>query len=293
MTSTRYYIFRLAQAFGYSRRKQSLADASTEMHLLREAESQLGADIWKNVEAIEELSVQYWNLRKLTKNHELVTAQIEACHARLDAAHEKRDTVISSAPEPQQKLLDQRTALLLELEKLAMKRDKVIAKARELRRIYDGLKMKLEVLVRDNDRTATHEEQIRSAQLRLAEIKVNFEELKEERTRIGKEIEESDAKVDLVDRALNSHMSDHKASFTEAFQVIGDSNKDMASLRAEAGVIEDQILQLHGEIGRYVSRNSANHRACAAAAASRRGLVNVMHALRQSIARNHRLAGEI
>lgn len=59
-----------------------MADAASEMHLLREAESQLGAAIWEKVEAIEELSVEYWNLRKFSK--ELAAVRKKLSSARKD-----------------------------------------------------------------------------------------------------------------------------------------------------------------------------------------------------------------
>ena len=90
MTSSRYLIARLAQTFGYFRRNQRMGDAASEMHLLREAEAQLGFAIWEKVEDIEELSVEYWNLRKFIKEKELIRKKIESCQVRLDKAHEER-----------------------------------------------------------------------------------------------------------------------------------------------------------------------------------------------------------
>jgi hypothetical protein len=51
------------------------------------------------------------------------------------------------------------------------------------------------------------------------------------------------------------------------------------------------MRQLYAEIGRFVSRNAWQHPGCQAATANHRGLVDVMRALRRSIALNHRLAG--
>ena len=48
---------------------------------------------------------------------------------------------------------------------------------------------------------------------------------------------------------------------------------------------------LDAEIGRFVSRHTHQHAACNAAVATHRGLVDVMRALRRSIALSHRLAG--
>jgi hypothetical protein len=41
-----------------------MVEAAEEMHLLKEAESHLGKALWENVEGIEALSIEYWNLRR-------------------------------------------------------------------------------------------------------------------------------------------------------------------------------------------------------------------------------------
>jgi len=291
MTSTRYFIARFAQAFGYYRRNQRMGDAAAEMHLLREAETQLGASIWEKVENIEELSVEYWNLRKFIKESGIVREKLAECQARLDIAHEERSIVLNNTPEVHKVLFDQRFALLTELEKLAQKRDEIISHAREIRRNYDGLKMKFEVLTKESTDSVANKEQIEKVKTRLTELKVKFSELKDERIRIGQQIEEGDAKVDIVDAQLQEKKKDRRTSASEAFQVIGDGNREISLLRAENGVLDTQMRQLYAEIGRYVSRNANTNPACAAAAASHQGLVDVMRALRRSIALNHRLAG--
>jgi hypothetical protein len=289
MTSSRYYIARFAQAFGYYRRNQRMGDAATEMHLLREAEAQLGSAIWEKVESIEELSVEYWNLRKFIKEREVIREKLAECQARLDLAHEERSQVLNNTPEVHQELFDQRVAILT--EQLAQQRDEIIAHAREIRRNYDGLKMKLEVLTKESDGSADRIAEIEKVKIRLTELKAKFSELKDERMRIGRKIEEGDVKVDLVDEQLNEKRKDRRISASEAFQVIGDGNREISILRAENGVLDTQMRQLYAEIGRYVSRNANQNAACAAAASSHQGLVDVMRALRRSIALNHRLAG--
>ncbi|MGL5018827.1 MAG: hypothetical protein ACRDBP_11885, partial [Luteolibacter sp.] len=96
MTSSRYYIARFVQAFGLLRRNTRMSDAASEMHLLREAEAQLGAAIWEKVEGIEELSVEYWNLRRLIKERDLVQDKLKECQAKIDEAHEERVTLLNT-----------------------------------------------------------------------------------------------------------------------------------------------------------------------------------------------------
>jgi chromosome segregation ATPase len=287
MTSSRYYMARFAQAFGYFRKNQRMADAASEMHLLREAETQLGALVWERVESIEELSVEYWNLRKLIKQRDGIREGLVNCQARLDLAHEERSTMLSNTPEVHQELADERVKLLTELETLARSRDEIVAEARDVRRIYEGLRMKLEVLTKE----ASDSDELERVKSRLTELKARFSELKQQRIDIGGEIEKGDAKVDTVDSKLNERKKDRRVNASEAFQVIGDGNKQMSILRAESAVIDTQMRQLYSEIGRFVSRHAGQHLACSKAISTNQGLVDVMRALRRSIALNHRLAG--
>ncbi len=291
MTSSRYFIARVAQAFGYFRKNQRMADAASEMHLLREAEAQLGAAIWDKVEGIDELSVEYWNLRKFIKERDIVRKKLEDCQARLDRAHEERVNLLNSTPEIQQDLLDQRVELLVELENLAQRRDEIVVEAREVRRTYDGMKMKLEVLTKESSAAHDKKQEIEKVKAKLTDLKAKFAALKRQRIEIGHEIEAGDAKVDLVDEKINEKKKDRRLHASEAFQLIGDGNKEISILRAESAVLDTQMRQLYAEIGRFVSRHSHAHPGCSAAAESHRGLVEVMRALRRSIALNHRLAG--
>ncbi len=291
MTSSRFFIARVAQAFGYFRKSHRMADAASEMHLLREAEAQLGAAIWEKVEGIEALSVEYWNLRKFIKEKNIVRKKLEECQARLDLAHEERATVLSNTPEVHQELFDQRIVLLTELENLARRRDEIVAGAREVRRTYDGMKMKLEVLTKESADSGSNNQEIEQVRVRLAELKTQFSDLKHQRIQIGTEIEEGDAKMDIVDEHLNEKKRSRRSDASEAFQVIGDGNKEISILRAESGVLDTQMRQLYAEIGRFISRHAVQDPACAKVVSSHQGLVDVMRALRRSIALNHRLAG--
>jgi len=291
MTSSRYLIARIAQAFGFLRQAQRMGDAATEMRLLREAEAYLGAMIWEKVEKIEDLSVEYWNLRKLIKDQKGVRIRLAACQDKISMAHNERAEFINSTPVISQELLDQRKQLLVELEQLSQERDRIVMHAREVRRAHVGLKMKLEVLASESGEEPETKEEVAKAKVRLVELREKFAELKQERIRIGHLIEQGDAKVDAVDRKIDQEKQNRRLQASQAFEIFGEGNKELAVLRAEAGVIDTQMRQLYAEIGRYVSRNSKQNPACALAAAEYRGLVDVMRALRRSVSLNHRLAG--
>lgn len=291
MTPTRYLIVRAAQAFGYFRRNQRMSDAASEMHLLREAEAYLGSTIWENVENIEALSVEYWNLRKLVKERNHVRQRLAACQEKLALAHEERVSVLKSTPEFDQQLLDHRQDLLNELEHLSKQRDDIVAQAREVRRTFVGLKMKLEVLAKESTDSSSTKEETDKVKARLLELKNQFEQLKHERITVGEKIELGDNQIAEIDEQIRQKRQHRRGQASEAFQLIGEGNKEISTLRAESALIDTKMHQLYAEIGRYVSRHAKQDPTCAAASHKYHSLVDVMRALRRSIALNHRLAG--
>jgi len=256
------------------------------MHLLREAEQVLGQSVWERVEEVEELGVEYWNLRKLIKERDEIRAKLDDCEAILADAHEQRSTLLGLKSDSQQDLETTRGQLLAELEKLSRERDVVIGQAREIRRIYDGLKMKLEVLQREGTSDA-----IEKTKARMLELKVRFTELKQDRDRVAANIAEGDAKVDAIDAELAEERQKHRAEASVAFQQIGQANRDISALKAQLGLIDTQMRQLFSEIGRHVSRNAFVNEQCKSAAKGHIPMIDVMRALRKSVAMNHRLAG--
>ncbi|WP_193211768.1 hypothetical protein [Luteolibacter marinus] len=286
MTTSRYIIARIAQAFGVNRRQRRMSEAASEMHLLREAEQVLGQSVWEQVEEVEELGVEYWNLRKLMKEREEIRSRLDECEAVLTDAHEQRTALLGTKTDAQQELEEARSQLLQDQENLAKERDSVIQQAREIRRIYDGLKMKLEVLQREGG-----SEVIEKTKGRMSELKVSFTKLKQDRDRIAASIAEGDRKLDVIETDLNEEKQKHRDEAADAFQLIGQANREISALKAQHGLVDTQMRQLFSEIGRHVSRNAFVSDQCHKAAKGHIPMIDVMRALRRSVAMNHRLAG--
>lgn len=289
MTTTRYFIARVAQAFGIFRRSQRMGDAASEMHLLREAEAHLGMAIWENVGSIERLSIEYWNLRKLVKDRENLLAQLDLCEKRLEATHKSRADLLTASATPQAGLFDERLAIINTLEELTLERDRIVVEARDVRRIHDGLKIKIEVLTKEQSPTPERAAELAKVKQRLVELKQQFVELKDKRAKVGADIEVHEKKLDQIDVDIEAFKNDRRSQASQTFKVIGEANREISMLRAELGVLDTRIRQLQGEIGRYVSRHSFNDKHCAETVKDHRALVEVMRALRRSVALNHRL----
>lgn len=289
MTPTRYYVYRIAQIFGYSRKNARMGAAAAETHLLKEAESHLGRAVWKNAENIEGVSVEYWNLRKLEKEHKILQEKLNHCREELTQAHDERASLLEVSNEPFMDLLEKRKEVLTEMEEFARERDLVVARAREIRRTYDGFKTKQEVLAKEGGQSP---EQLEGISQKLADLKSEFTALKKERHKIAEKITAGDAVVDTIDAEIMDRKKERRTKASEAFQHIGDANQEMSTLRGELGALDTQMGQLYSEIGRYISRAAATDSECMKACQKYRGLVDVMGALRKSINYNHKLAEE-
>jgi uncharacterized coiled-coil DUF342 family protein len=288
MTSTRYLLFLVAGAFGYRRKNIRMAEAAEETHLLKEAESHLGKAVWEKVEGIEALSVEYWNLRKLIKEHDRVAAELESRQQKLAVAHEERAGLLGASNEPFQDLLEERQNVLNSLEELAKQRDEIVNKARDIRRAYEGTKTKEEVLTREGGSDPEHFSDIKN---RLAQLKSEFSSLKAQRHKVAEKIADGDAKIDRIDTEIMKRKKERREKASEAFQHIGDANQEISTLRAELGVLDTQMRQLYTEIGKYISRNPTEPE-CRKASKEMQWLVDVMNALRKSILLNHKLGGQ-
>ena len=289
MTPAKFFVARVAQAFGIHRKTKRMSDAANEMHLLRDAETVLGAAVWEHVEKIEELSVEYWNLRRLVKEREEIRAKVAACHEQLEIAHSERASLLNLQSEPQQDLLAERQVIMNRLENLARERDQVVASAREVRRTYDGLKMKLEVLSKEGSDDGAELAGVRE---KIEGMKSRFAELKRQRAEVADAIVKGDAELDVMDEKLAEQRQLRREQASGAFQIIGEANREISTHRAELGLIETQISQLYSEVGRYISRNRHRNPACAEASKDHRAMIEIMRCLRSSVSMNHRLSGQ-
>ncbi len=286
MTPTSYFVALLAKSFGISRRNKRMADASSEMGLLREAEHQLGVYIWERAEEVDELSVEYWNLRKLVKEHDALATRLNELNEKVADAHFQRAEILKRITPEQVALENERAEFLRVLENMAYERDNIIRRAKEIRRIHDGMLTKVEVLQRDD----TKKDQIPEVQAMIENIKQEFRELKARRQQMAIDLEEGDRKLDQIDHELDRMRQARRDEASVIFATISEVNRELSQLRADIGVLATQIHQLQSEIGRYVSRYAKRNPACAQIIREQRTLVEVMRMLRMSIAMNHKLA---
>jgi len=291
MNSSRYLVARIILSFGIHRKNKRLSEAADEMHLLRQAEEILGEDVWEETEDVEEISVEYWNLRKYQISVSKLETSIQEADSILDASHEERNTILNHTNEVCQVLEVERDELIRESEKLIAKRDEIIGRAQQVKRKFEASRTKVMVLTnQDHDDGSDHKSEISEERNKLSEYKTLFGGLKEEREAIGDKIQVLDDKITELEARLTEDRKRLRDEASTAYQSIGKANRDKSKLRAEVGVIENEMKQHFSEVGRYVSNHAGTNPTCAKICKDHSHLIAQMQTLRTSIALNHKLA---
>lgn len=286
MTPTSYYFALIAKSFGLDRRNKRLLEASSEMGLLREAEYQLGLRLWEKIEPIEELSVEYWNLRKHMKGLTEMRKKMDELNEKVTDFHRQRAEILNVVSPEQLEVEMQRSQLLIEMEKLANERDMVVRRAKELRRVHEGLLTKIEVLKRDEH----PESEVKNVEKAIDDLKEEFRDLKLRRQELADALQEGDRAIDENEAKILAFKQLKRDEAAVIFQEMGQVNRELSLLRSEIGSIEEQVRLLQSEVGRYISRYTKRNPLCFQVAKSERTMVEVMRMLRISIAMNHKLA---
>lgn len=286
MTSTKYFLLCIASRLGYLGKNIRLGQAANETHLLKEAETFLGEAIWRKTENIEALSSEYWNLRNHVKDYERVSKEIAQLQGAFVDTHQQKVEGLKSVSGSLQGLADERKEALAQLNTLTLERDRIVSKAQDIRRIYDGLKIKQDVLRKEGAMLA----EIEKTSSRLAEVKSDFDNLKERREEITQELAAANTKIREIEAMTSERKQHGKSQATENFQYIGDANQQISTRQAQLNSLHAQIRSLYADIGRHVSLNAPSDPQCKLAGKDQRGLIDVMTALRKSIQYNYKLA---
>ncbi len=256
------------------------------MHLLRQAEEILGEDVWELAEDIEEISVEYWSLRKLKMDVAKLKDAIQEADVLLSSSHEERNVILTQTNKECQALEAKRNDYIKGSEKLIAKRDRTVAEAKQIKRKFEAARTKIQVLGREGG----NEEVIAGERQKVEQYKKEFGELKKQRDVIGAQVAALDEKIMHVEETLGHDRKRLRDEASSAYQSIGKANRDISKLAAEVGAVEAEMKLHFCEIGRYVSHHVGMDETCTRICKDHAHLVAQMQSLRSSIALNHKLA---
>ncbi|MDG2399566.1 MAG: hypothetical protein P8M04_03240 [Akkermansiaceae bacterium] len=288
MTQGRYIIASLLQHFGVRRKSKRMTDAAFETHLMQDGEEILGAYCWENIEHIEELSMQYWSLRRLKRSEEGLLAEIKEAEKILAEGQKDRASEVDRSKILGEAFLDERTTLFESIEEVNKDRDIIIAEAAQTKRRHSALKMKVKVLQEEELQESS---EIQNARKELAVLRETFANDKNrldiidaQSAQLKYQLGQIQGKIDLE--------SDSMSGTSEVFSRISKANRGITKIRADLGIIQEEQAILFHDVGRFLNINSTRID-CREACQGHGGIQEQTRLLQQSIDLNQKLVDRL
>ena len=288
MTQGRYIIASLLQHFGVRRKSKRMTDAAFETHLMQDGEEILGAYCWENIEHIEELSMQYWSLRRLKRSEEGLLAEIKEAEKILAEGQKDRASEVDRSKILGEAFLDERTTLFESIEEVNKDRDIIIAEAAQTKRRHSALKMKVKVLQEEELQESS---EIQNARKELAVLRETFANDKNrldiidaQSAQLKYQLGQIQGKIDLE--------SDSMSGTSEVVTRISKANRGITKIRADLGIIQEEQAILFHDVGRFLNINSTRID-CREACQGHGGIQEQTRLLQQSIDLNQKLVDRL
>ena len=288
MTRSRYFLAKLLSAFGIAPLDRYRTAAAFEAHLLRDSAIIMGELAWPGLEEVDEISSEYWQLRKLSKARREIAAKLETLDQKLEEAHDARIQAVEEVAEVTKDKVDARNKTSEDLDRLLKERDEIQKEGRSLKRVHSGLRTKLEVLNEEFDEKdhpsiiATREE--------LKAKRIKFEKIKERREVVDQQITKLQGEFSELSEVIEKENNSIRENAEAQFGTIGKTNKQVTDLRNQLGVIDTEREELCSEVGKFILDNSKDP-TIRAAAQDQRGLLSLIEEVRASSYRHHRIIG--
>ena len=286
MTRSRYVIAILLQSFGVILKNKRLTDASYEIHLMQDGEEILGAYCWPNIEDIEELSMEYWNLRKLKQEETTISGKVSNSNKTLSNVQNERASLADLSKGSGQELSQKRERLFEKIEALNIKRDDLLAEAQQTKRKHSALKMQVQVLKEED---SGNQEKINDCRESLTDLRIQFTKSKEHLVEINDKVDSLKDKLSKLQEKIDDKLKGSKEETTESFTQISKANRDITKYQAELGVLREEQAKYFRGIGSFLRINSKRED-CKAACKNQRGLLEQTRLLSQSVDWNRHLA---
>lgn len=289
MTRTRYGFAVIFQSFGLLRKNKRMTDAAFETHLMQDGEELLGKYCWKNIEDIEELSMEYWNIRRLEREQKAVQEQIDEAERILEEAHARRTEAADRSKDIGQELYERREGLFASLDKLNSERDDIKTEAQGVKRKYEAFRMKARVLKEEGQHDT---DQFRECRETLTNLKESFNSYKGTLMDVEARIDSEQTCLNDLQAQIDEKLQGTRDETSESYAQISRANKDITKFQAELGLLQEEDAALCREIGRFLNVNHKNP-ACKKAYAKHSGLLEQLKILRDSVAWNRKLVERI
>lgn len=286
MNAFGYVYRRVLWQFGIKRAKKRWEVANKELQVLKEAEDLLGRVAWREADEVEELTGEFWQLRNIEGQEEELNAEIEQLKDENEDLEDQIFDITEDLHEEIDTLVEQRNEVAEDVDQYLIEIEEIREEAAEIRRRFDGHKVKYKVLKEQNGSP----EDLEAIQATLKDMREQFNERKELTISRNTQIESVEERLIKVDETIQAKRTEIGLKTAKISQKIGENSKRLADCMAKLGGYERERSELQSKIGLYLSANPDGTDGLRKATRKHMDLVGRINYFRKSIQYNQRLA---
>ena len=254
MTHDKFLIMRMLKLFGVVKSSKFLSHATSEMQTLRDGLEILGFYNRENIEPIDELKAEYWEI--LVTQNKIVELQEDETHLKeqLQSALSEQGQYLSQKDSQTNQLHDELTALISRREELAVHQNDIINEGRKVRKIYDGLLAKKKYYMQDGvaiEGEADIDE-------KLATCVSQLQVLKQKRDKAVLDYQETVDQINHHEQLLDTARSGTMHDSMHTQQNVGETNKNISNNRVEQTRLKNKLSDTYYNIGKFLYDHRRN-----------------------------------
>ncbi len=286
MNAFGYIVRRILWQFGIKRAKKRWEMANRELQILKEAEDLLGKVAWREANEVEELTGEFWQLRNIESQEEELKAEIERLRDHNEELEDQIFDITDEVHEEIDDMVDNRNKIAEEVDTYLLEIEEIREEAAEIRRRFDGHKVKYKVLKEQ----AGDPDELEQIQAVLKDLRENFNDRKDQTILRNKKIEEVEERLMKMDEEIHTKRQEIGRRTAKVSVQIGDNSKRLADLMAKLGAHDRERRELQSKIGLYLSANPTGTPGLRKATERHTDLIAKINYFRKSIQYNQRLA---
>jgi chromosome segregation ATPase len=288
MTSIGFFFHRIAWQIGLRRERARWAAVNRETAILSEAEDLLGRLAWRDVQEIDELSGEYWQIRDISDQQEKLRDATKAADSRNEQLKDQFDSIqdgfddkIDELKATKNAFMDEALTCMREIESMKVGKDAT-------KRKFTVLKDKIKVLKKQPEDLSAEEEKTRGM---IEIVRQSFDRDVAAIAERGERITRLEGEVEKTEKLIATEKENARQATADLQAEISKLSKRIAEYSAKIGGLENAKVEFHQTIGHYLSNHMDGSDAVVHSVLRKFGsLSSKIRHLRQSIAYNQRLA---
>lgn len=290
MNAFGFFFRQLSSKFGFRSERQYWGAINRETQILSEAEGLLGRLAWPDVENIDDLSGEYWQIRDLDRQQQLLREETKTADEKNNALKEELYRLEDECEEQLQALRDRKSKRMEEALVLMRHIDQIKTWKEDTKKKFQNLKVKIDLMKRHGETDSKISSEVEKNQAAMNKLKEEFSGDITEINNKTAEIEAIEKEVAELDRSITELKTGLKAQTASLNIEVGRYSKQIAELSAKIGALENTKSDFYFQVGHYLSsRIDSNDPEIRATLRRHRPLISRILYYRKSIAYNRHL----